>query len=619
VNRICAPSLTPEPQQTARAGRAMQAFRLPLWAAIALALAASAAIAAQKALAVIEGNAFFDSDDAMRAVQLRDLLAGQSWFDMTAWRVDPPFGMFNHWSRVIDIPLATLELFFRLFLDADGAERAARLAFPFALLAALYRVAAFLAQRLDAPRARLAAVAAAYLSGPMFLQFAPGRIDHHAPQIILLILATGFFCEGLAPQRARAMVLCAAAMAVSFAISLENVPFFLPLIAALPIFFIIDGAAMRGALLYFALGVLLAFPIATAATIAPARYALSFCDAYSAVHLAAMLLGALGLALLAIAEPYFGARFGARFGDWRARLVATPLAGLPAVAAVFLIAPRCVGDPLVDLDPLLRKLWLVHVAEMQPLLTLAQKAPNVAIGLSLPSLLAVAACLVAARFYEGLPRRRALSLAVVIFAGFLVGVGQVRVLSSVAPLASVPLAIAIVALVERYAVSMAPLARASAIGLALIAASPVGLTLALPSGEAEDESARFACLKPEALTPLATLPRARIAAPIDMGAHILAFSPHSVFAAPYHRDNHGGRLVVDAFSAPPARAESLLRAAGAELVVWCSGWKASGVVGDAPAPNLAAALAAGETPAWLEEKNIGETPLHVFAVRPNPY
>src|ERR1700752_4875323 len=48
------------------------------------------------------------TDDAMRLVDVRDFLAGQSWFDLTQHRLSPPEGVAMHWSRLIDLPLAML-------------------------------------------------------------------------------------------------------------------------------------------------------------------------------------------------------------------------------------------------------------------------------------------------------------------------------------------------------------------------------------------------------------------------------------------------------------------------------------------------------------------------------
>src|SRR3974390_1013609 len=56
-----------------------------------------------------------DSDDALRMAEVRDLLAGQSWFDLTQYRMTPPHGVAMHWSRLIDAPLAGMILLFRTF------------------------------------------------------------------------------------------------------------------------------------------------------------------------------------------------------------------------------------------------------------------------------------------------------------------------------------------------------------------------------------------------------------------------------------------------------------------------------------------------------------------------
>src|SRR5579872_6829055 len=62
------------------------------------------------------------TDDAMRLAQVRDLLAGQSWYDLTQWRMNVPFGLPMHWSRLIDAPIAGLILLFRQFLAPQPAE-----------------------------------------------------------------------------------------------------------------------------------------------------------------------------------------------------------------------------------------------------------------------------------------------------------------------------------------------------------------------------------------------------------------------------------------------------------------------------------------------------------------
>lgn len=581
-----------------------RALALSILVALLLALA----LTFPRTQAVWRTGAFFDTDDAMRAVQLRDLLAGQPWFDMVAHRVDPPDGLLMHWSRVIDAPLAGLQLFFDVFLSPEMAERATRLVFPYALLAGLFALVAWLASILSGAGARLAAVWLTLLSGAVFLQFAPGRIDHHAPQIVALSAALGLFLQGLDPGRAQRLAPAGALMALSVAISLENLPFFTVMIAALPIIFILDGAAARAQLLWFSAGALIAFPLFYVSTVPPARYLDSACDAFSAVHLAAIGIGAAALVLLAL--------FSSRLATRARRLGASALAGGAALLSVKLIAPQCLGDPLGVIDPLLRDLWLSHVVEARPLLSFLDTSPNIVVATAAPVALALLAALVSARGAQGVARRRWLVTAAAIAAGLAAGLWQARVFTSVTPLAMAPLAVAVVALVNRVAGVVSPLLRGALIAVLAALVSPMGLALALPAQDDSDAGSERRCLTPAALAPLADLPPMRVAASFDLGAHILAHTPHSIFAAPYHRDNHGNRIAVDAFLAPPDEAERLLRAAGAQLVLWCPRQTPPSSLVKAAPDGLAAALARGEAPAWLERKTLAGTSLLVFAVRP---
>jgi hypothetical protein len=76
----------------------------------------------------------WDPDDALRLVQLRDFLAGQSWFDSTQYRMNPPDGGPMHWSRLIELPLAALILLLRPLFGQPVAEMVAGSAVPLLLL-----------------------------------------------------------------------------------------------------------------------------------------------------------------------------------------------------------------------------------------------------------------------------------------------------------------------------------------------------------------------------------------------------------------------------------------------------------------------------------------------------
>ena len=74
------------------------------------------------------------TDDAMRLVEVRDFLAGQNWFDLTQYRLDPPDGVVMHWSRLIDLPLALLIRAGETLLPSALSERIVLTLWPTALL-----------------------------------------------------------------------------------------------------------------------------------------------------------------------------------------------------------------------------------------------------------------------------------------------------------------------------------------------------------------------------------------------------------------------------------------------------------------------------------------------------
>ena len=50
-----------------------------------------------------------DNDSLLRIVQVRDLIAGQGWFDLTQYRMGLDGGFVMHWSRIVDAPIAKEE------------------------------------------------------------------------------------------------------------------------------------------------------------------------------------------------------------------------------------------------------------------------------------------------------------------------------------------------------------------------------------------------------------------------------------------------------------------------------------------------------------------------------
>ena len=87
----------------------------PLWIVVAIFWAAFAV--AVVSAGVVNPHLFEsqDPDSFLRLVQVRDLIAGQGWFDLVQHRMDPPGGALLHWSRLIDAPIAALILIGNIF------------------------------------------------------------------------------------------------------------------------------------------------------------------------------------------------------------------------------------------------------------------------------------------------------------------------------------------------------------------------------------------------------------------------------------------------------------------------------------------------------------------------
>ena len=154
-----------------------------LWALLAWLVAAAIGLAGR--WSAIPGLSMIDADDALRLVQVRDLLAGQAWWDVMQHRINPLVGGgIMHWSRIVDAPLARGIALLTPFVGAPVAERITLVAVPLALLAVTFVLLARLAERLGGRTIAIIAAALFTLANVTLYQFQPLRIDHHGWQIM---------------------------------------------------------------------------------------------------------------------------------------------------------------------------------------------------------------------------------------------------------------------------------------------------------------------------------------------------------------------------------------------------------------------------------------------------
>src|SRR3546814_9744340 len=90
-----------------------------------------------------------DADDLMRLAEVRDLIAGQSWFDVTQYRINPAGGGGPmHWSRFIDAQMVALTAWLRPFMSPEAAARWAAALYPLVLILPLFLLLGRISARL---------------------------------------------------------------------------------------------------------------------------------------------------------------------------------------------------------------------------------------------------------------------------------------------------------------------------------------------------------------------------------------------------------------------------------------------------------------------------------------
>ena len=569
--------------------------------------------------AILGGRSFYhaglvpllgDTDDAMRLVVVRDLLAGQGWYDHVQHRLNTPFGAELHWSRLADLPVAGLVLLLQPLAGADAGRWAAWL-WPLLLLLPLLWLTAAITLRLVGREGLLPALLLPLFSLATLGEFAPGRIDHHNLQMLLLLAL--LWCCLVALQRPRFGWAAGIAAATALAIGIEGLPGVAAAILALGLSWVLEprhAAALRN----FGAGFGLATLIHLALALPPERWLQPACDALSLTYAAAAAgSGALlvALSLLPLTER----------PAWL-RLAAGALAGLGLLLVLALLFPECRDGPYGAVDPLLRAQWIDRIAEAMPLWASLADNPAHTVGLALPPLLAL--LVTGWRLRRGGPGGAEwLVYALFLVVAVLVMLLQVRGARMAMALAPPAGALLILAARRHYSarpgLARAPLLLGGWIGFAGVAVLVVvrSLLLLAPAsagtGDGGGEGSREQCLLPAAYAGLAALPPARIMAPIDLGAHLLAYTPHAVVAAPYHRNQQGVRDAFAFFGGPLEAARGLLAARGIDYVVTCAALPEL-APGAAAEGSIIARLDSGALPEWLVERDLDAAPLRVFEV-----
>ena len=554
----------------------------------------------------ITGFVLTDTDDNMRISQVRALLNGQDWFDLRQYKMNWPTGANIHWSRLVDLPIAGLILFGRLFMTGPHAEQMAVAVAPLIPLLLLMVSLVLTVRRLVAPAAWPLAIACLFFAGSTMGMFQPTRIDHHNWQLALLALGVAGIAD---PKRARGGATLGIASALSLAIGLEMI-IYLALGGVTMVLFWVRDADHRRRLATYAVtlagGCGLGFLLF-------ASYAnrLPVCDALSPVWLSDALLGGAFLLGLAAWSP----------PKWQWRLAAAVVAG-GAIAAFHALAwPHCLSR-LEGVSPELYDLWLSHVREARPIYRHGWRTATTILALPAAGLAGWTLLAWAARKeWDRLERvlgamAPALTALALIF-------WQTRT-GPAAQMLAIPGAVALVAiLAPRAFKSNNTLIRVAGTTLVVLAGLGAAAPLVLDqipqnkttSREQSIATANNLCPSLWAMRPVAEQPAGTVFTFGDLAPRVITVTHHRSIIGPYHRNGEQILDMMHAFRGSADQAHAILKKYHSDYLLICPMMSQSTVFVSETPNGFYAQIAKGRVPAWLQPIDLGpKNPMKMWRV-----
>ena len=567
-----------------------------------------------------------DTDDAMRLVLARQLLHGRGWWDQKEMILQPPVGVYLHWSRLLDGGIALMQRVLAWFLSWNDAETVTRFLWPLLWIFPAVSATLLVARKLGEETASrnwavLVAAVVLVLHQPLYNQFHPGRVDHHDAQMAFFLLAfAGAVQTG---PKLWGPALAGAATGLGLAIGLEALVFQALIGAALALRFVFAADEERRLRAYaaaLAASTVAAFLIQTP----PWRWSVVACDAVAFNLVAAVVVAAAGMVLVARLT---------RGRHPLVRFAALGVAGAVAAGVYLGLDRNCIRGPFADVDPRVKPFWLDYVQEVAPFPRVLKRHPDDAMVMAAPAVLGLLGWL-----WLGRRRTARQSAAWRLSGGLLLlttaaGYAMARASNYTVWTATPLIAAAGADLAWRYRKLglVAPL-------LAGLLVMPMGAAgIAIAATKAWKGAAAAVARKPPApadKTPddycfnsssyrdlAAARPVGLAVGDIDFGPFVLALTPHSTLSAPYHRMNWGimaarGILTADSDDKGPDGAEARARRLGVTYVLECPVHQINADRVGLAENSLQATLDDDNEPAWLELISKEEAPIRVYRVLP---
>lgn len=569
----------------------------------------------------IAALSMWDPDDYLRLQQVRDLLDGQSFFDVSQYRIDPPHGVPMHWARIVDLPIAALILALRPMLGVMLAERVAISAMPLLIFGGSLAALALIGSRLADRRTALIAAMLAAAAPLMLFHVMPLRIDHHGWQTMLGLFA---IAASFDPWPRRGGMIAGATAALWLAISLEALPMVAAIAALLAIRFGAAGSTRRSGggrslvrfggathsgasglrrndgdavrFQTFAAALAIAGITLFALFHGPAAYQRNYCDAVSPAWFGPTILTP---ALAALLVP-LASRYGMAL-----RIIILAAAGAAGVALLAVTAPACLHGPFAALDPVVRFYWYDNVLEGLPVWK--QPIDNRLLLIGFPPVGLLGTLLAWCSATTKRAAQNWLMMLALLVAAFSLSLLVQRAGAFAHGCAMPGAAFLLARLLDAIGRWRNVLLRVPASAVAIMALSPVGAvlvgTVALSAdGRGNDKTSEPpAC--PARCTPfdaLARLPRTTMLTGIDLTPRLLVMTPHSFAGSGHHRDPQAIRRVIDAFTGPPEAARRMMAERGMDYVLIDPDGNEAMIYSRAAPQGLMADLLKARVPAWLE-------------------
>ncbi len=555
-------------------------------------------------------------DDTMRWVSVVDLQSGQGWFDPYQHRLGPGNGTLMHWSRLVDAPIAAIYWLSALILPPELALNLTAFLWPSLLAGLTLWVFAVTGGALGGRAGAVSALAMGALAILNSGKFDHFSFDHHGLQVLLFLTAVMLFI--LRKQKSYAGWALGACLALSVSIGAEA----LAQIALIGLFvaadWIIVGEPSRRRTMTFSAAILLTLLLTALSTASRESFLFPGCDAFTLSVVLPASLSAVGL---------LGSAYLLSNSVVWARILCFLAVGTVVVFVAYVYAPHCLANPIDEMSTDVQEYWLSQITEAQNVTLVIQRHAGETLALLGIAVFSIFAAVVFIRASEF--KIEYLLLLCLMTVSFLLFLYQSRMMTFL----TMSL-VAVQAQVLRVLYQMYKIEGQKLFGVLMI----VFVAFMSPKtggrienwysalAAREDQSARdepgeilgvVSCNAEHSFKKIRDLPPGLVIVGFDYASYILRYTPHSVLAGNYHRNEAGLLAQIDLFRSEVSAIEARLAELGVDYLLICKFHPRTNYWSSvSEGAGLTAGLLSGELPAFLEEIDGGsDAAFHIFRVR----